>query len=394
MEITKSFEKRIKRRITGRKHVFFAVCAPGLKRLCQRELLKLPIKLENISMIKGGVEFTGFVHDCYFANLFLRSPSRIKMRITKFKAENFRTLEKKLKKIEWELYLQKNSVINYKVSTTHSRLFHKKAISDRAENIITNHLKQFGYAAKIDNKNNCHIIFIRGENNEFEISIDATGDLLHKRGIKKNVGKACLRENIAFGILSACKYSGREPFIDPMCGSGTFSLEACMIKQNIAPGFFRKFAFEKWQCFRKNRWNYFKKETEKAIIPKNKTEIFACDIDKNALLNLEKNISSSSFFSGIKVFHQDFFDLIPEKLTSDKGVIILNPPYGKRFQEKKQIKNFYTEINKKLKKDFKGWQAGIMFPEKNLLNTLCFSASLIPIFHGGLNIYAATGKIT
>ena len=394
MEITKSFEKRIKRRITGRKHVFFAVCAPGLKRLCQKELLNLPVKLENISMIKGGVEFTGFVHDCYFANLFLRSSSRIKMRIAEFKAENFRTLEKKLKKIEWELYLQKNSVIKYKVSTIHSRLFHKKAISSRAENIITNHLQQSGYIAKTDNKEILHTIFIRGENDKFEISIDATGDLLHKRGIKKNVGKACVRENIAFAILSACKYSGKEPFIDPMCGSGTFSLEACMVKQNIAPGLFRNFAFEQWHCFSKNRWNYLKKEAEKEIKIKNKAEIFACDIDKNALLNLKKNLSGFSLFSNIKIFHQDFFDLIPKKLTREKGVIILNPPYGKRIKEEKQIKHFYTEINKKLKKDFKGWQAGIMIPEKYLLNTLCFSASLMPVFHGGLNIYAAIGKIT
>ena len=89
-------EKRIKRQITGRKHIFFAVCAPGLTRLCFRENTNLPLELENVSMEDGGVEFTGSVYDCYHANLYLRSPSRILMRVAEFKAENFRTLDKKL----------------------------------------------------------------------------------------------------------------------------------------------------------------------------------------------------------------------------------------------------------------------------------------------------------
>ncbi len=393
-------EKRIKRRITGRKHNFFAICSPGLKKLCLREIKKLPLKLEKISMTEGGVEFTGYVHDCYYANLFLRSPSRILMRIAEFKAENFRTLEKKLNEIDWELFFKKENKIKCEVAIRHSRLYHKSAIAEITEKTIAGYFEKcpdagfHGETNIFQADNPSGKIFIRAVDNRFVVSIDSSGDLLHKRGKKICVGKAPIRENLAFAVLDAAGYSGKEPLIDPMCGSGTFSLEAALVKRNIPPGFFRNFAFQEWPCFSRARWQYLKKEAGFSILPEpSAPDIFASDIDQGTIENFKKTVTAYHLSSGIKIFKQDFFDIVPGRITKEKGIVVLNPPYGKRIGEKKKIRTFFLKTGVKLKNDFKGWRTGIVLPGKEFASTLPFPVSLKPFSHGGLKLFAATGKI-
>ena len=395
-----SFEKRIKRRITGRKHNFFAICSPGLKKLCLREIKKLPLQLEKIAMTDGGVEFAGYVHDCYYANLFLRSPSRILMRIAEFKAENFRTLEKKLNEIDWELFLKKENKIECQVTTRHSRLYHKSAIAEIAEKVIAGYFEKYSAADFHGETNNFKAekssekIFIRAKENRFVVSIDSSGDLLYKRGKKICVGKAPIRENLAFALLDAAGYSGKEPLVDPMCGAGTFSLEAAMIKRNIPPGFFRNFAFQDWPCFRRARWEYLKKEAGLSILPEpSAPDIFASDIDQGIIDNLKKNVSAYNFSSVIKIDKRNFFDIVPGRITKEKGIVVLNPPYGKRIGKKKKTRSFFLKTGAKLKKDFKGWSVGIVLPGKEFASVLPFPVSLKPFSHGGLKLFAATGKI-
>ncbi|MBF0468408.1 MAG: hypothetical protein HQK61_05930 [Desulfamplus sp.] len=499
-----ALEKRIKRRITARTHRFFAVCSPGLKRLCYTEIVALaqkinpdsssllqdkkinpdnssllqdnesmipsvlegnesiipsvsqgnesiipsvsqgnesitvtsvsntsvsshglsPLAFEDIAIIPGGVEFTGSVRDCYAANLYLGSPSRILMRIAKFRAENFRTLEKKLGEIEWELYLRPGISVKYEVSTASSRLYHSDAVAQRAQQVIEAYLQnQCGncldarkHAGGMQN------IMIRGEDDLFEISIDSSGELLHKRGLKENVGAAPLRETIAFGILSAMGYSGDLPLIDGMCGSGSFALEAAMIACNIPPGFFRKFAFEQWPCFTIGTWNHMKKNARKNIVDQtsitSRSPVFAVDTDGTLLSFLQKTIDNYPLLSSIKTIKSDFFDLVPKEMiitgqgvsansargmgkagmnNSDgrrkaglnKGFVVLNPPYGKRIGNNSNIDQIYADIGNKLEADFRGWCAAVIVPDKRLLGHLPGNKSLVALFHGGLEIHAA-----
>ncbi|MBF0229067.1 MAG: hypothetical protein HQK63_05675 [Desulfamplus sp.] len=432
--ITKSpLEKRVKRRITARTHRFFAVCPPGLKRMCHKEIIFLSEQILNcefqdIVMLSGGVEFTSTVQGCYAANLYLRTPSRILMRITKFKAENFRTLEKKLTQIEWELYLKPSLNVHVEVSTNSSRLYHTDAIAQRAEKAIKEKCSDVSSVVKINSLTNIaktrdnektkiamQTIMIRGENDLFEVSIDSSGELLHKRGLKENVGVAPIRETIAFAILSAMKYPESQtlisgdnslsenskifranslPLIDGMCGSGTFALEAAMVALNIPAGFFRQFAFEDWQCFSKGQWDYMKKRaSENIIIPDalcNNPFIFGVDQDPFILQEFEKMIQRFKFSSAIKTVAGNFLDILPEKITnnSNKGFVVLNPPYGKRIGENEDIEKIFFDIGRKLKSDFKGWRAGVIIPDKKFITYLHGRKSIMPIFHGGLEIYA------
>ncbi len=395
-----SFEKRVKRRITGREHSFFAVCAPGLKKVCFNEMLATGLLKNNskstltksimAKSIMGGIEFKGQLNNiCIGFNLNLRSPSRILMRIGNFKADSFEKLEKKINAIDWILYLPQNCSLKFNVTCKKSRLYHSDAIAQRCEKIIQDQLTdRDAFTAK---SRSIQTVYIRAEENLFTISIDSTGELLFKRGIKKKVNRAPLRENIAFAMLSWAGFSIDDILIDPMCGAGTFCIEAAMIKANVPSGFFRTFAFESWPGFKPKTFAYMKKQAQEKFVKLSDRQIFASDIDDAALSALKQNLAQHDFCKTVDVSKKDFFDINPS--PEKKGAIMLNPPYGKRLEQKNFSSSFYQEIGKKLKKDFKGWRAGIILPSRESKALLGLKLELKPLFHGGLDIFAGIGKI-
>jgi len=391
---TSSFEKRIKRRIIGREHLFFAVCSPGLKKICRNEMLELGFSKDSLKEIPGGIEFKSKLETCLLFNLHLRSPSRILMRINQFKADSFKKLEKKINAIDWILYLPENSNLKFNVTTRKSRLYHSDAVAQRCEKIIQDQLN-LGSAFTSSSKNQLNqTIYIRADNDEFTISLDSTGDLLFKRSIKQKVYKAPLRENLAFAMLFWAGYSKKDILIDPMCGSGTFSLEAAMMKTNIPSGFFRSFAFESWPGFSQKAYAHRKKKAKEKFLTFPEKQIFASDIDDMALNAMEQNISNPHFNTIINLCQKDFFSINPSKIShGEKGVVMLNPPYGKRLGEKIDTRSFYREIGKKLSTDFKGWRTGIILPSREAKSYLGLRVELKPIFHGGLDIFAGMGII-
>ena len=427
MSLNKSaFEKRVKRRITARSQQFFAVCAPGLTRLCKKEIENLPSPLESIEVIPGGVLFSGLIQSAYEANLMLRSPSRILMRIARFKAENFRSLRKKLGQIEWELYLKKGTAVNVEVTTKHSRLYHTEAIAQRTQELITGHFDRLTPSeyleaesppliaapsrsqetARTPSSDMTQTVMIRAKDDLFEISLDSSGDLLHKRGIKAHVGRAPLRETLAFAVLQATGYTGKIPLVDGMCGSGSFVLEAAMIACNIPPGYYRSFAFEAWPGFRSAQWQHTKKKASQQIIDHDTPQIHAMDLNRDRVAHLDETIRRLNLSFAISVKQQDFFEFQPHSIGPGRsgqnrpnqsrhpnGIVVLNPPYGIRLGDKSDIHALYNEIGKKLASDFKGWRAGIILPEKSLLDLLPTPKTLIPLFHGGLDLHGGVFQL-
>ncbi|MBU1340265.1 MAG: RNA methyltransferase [Proteobacteria bacterium] len=389
-----SFQKRIKRRIIGREHDFFAVCSPGLKQVCHNEMLDSGFPEENLTVTSGGIEFKSKLADCIGFNLGLRSPLRILMRISRFKADSFETLEKKINAIDWILYLPQNCCLKFKVTTRKSRLYHSDAIAQRCEKMISNQLRGAGTIVLADQKKPDQTIYVLAEHNEFTISLDSTGTLLFKRGIKEKVTTAPLRENLAFAMLFWAGFSKEDILIDPMCGSGTFSLEGAMMKTDCPPGFFRSFAFETWPGFSRKAYDHLKKKTQEQILTISQKQIFASDIDDSAITCLEQNTSKHGFSDLIDVSKKDFFSIIPSMISpGEKGVVMLNPPYGKRLEGKSDTQSFYREIGKKLAADFKGWRVGVILPLRECKSYLGLKLELKPIYHGGLDIFAGIGLI-
>ncbi|NOX32696.1 MAG: RNA methyltransferase [Deltaproteobacteria bacterium] len=391
---TSPYEKRVKRRITGREHLFFIICSPGLKNLCQNEMLRLGFPGDKLRVTSGGIEFKSRLNTCMALNLSLRSPLKILMRITRFKAESFRKLEKKINAVDWILYLPQNCSLKFSVTTRKSRLYHSDAIARRCEKIILNQLSSGGAFVSPAKKKINQTIYIRAENNDFTVSLDSTGELLFKRGIKQKVNKAPVRENIAFAMLFWAGFLKDDILIDPMCGSGTFSLEAAMMKACLLPGSFRSFAFENWPGFSLKTYNYLKIPAKKIFAGILKKEIFASDIDDMALAAMGQNILNHGIDRIIDVSKKDFFSINPSIISPyKKGVVMLNPPYGKRLGEKTNTRSFYKEIGKKLASDFKGWRGGIILPSRKLKLYSGLNLELKPVYHGGLDVFAGIGMI-
>lgn len=361
-------------------------------------MLALGMAEDDLKITSGGIEFNCRIKDCMAFNLNLRSPSRLLMRISRFKAENFKTLEKKISAVDWNLYLPQHCSLKFHVTPVKSRLYHSDAISERCEKII---LDQLNHSKKplshddalMSRKTAFQAIYIRLDHDEVMVSLDCTGDLLFKRGIKQKVYKAPLRETIAFAMLKWAGFSRKDILIDPMCGSGTFSLEAAMIKANIPPGFFRSFAFETWPVFSHKTFAYLKREAEKQFSIVSEGQIFSSDIDDRAITALQHNISNHAFARAVNISKKDFFSISPSTLSpGSKGLIMLNPPYGKRLK-KSNTKKFYSEIGRKLAADFKGWRLGVVLPSRACKSYLGLKLELKPIFHGGLEIFAGMGLI-
>ena len=395
-----NIEKRVKRHVLGKIRSFFVSTLPGIEQLCFDELLSLGISMADATPMKGGVEFRDRVHNCYLANLKLRTANRILMRIETFRATNFRQLGKKLTGLPWELYLHKDAACEVNITSRHSRLFHKDAIADQIKESVE---ERWSLANRyLENKQEIsrfpQRIFVRAFNDRFTISIDSSGEMLHKRGLKIHGGKAPIRETIAAAILAEAGYHGDEPLLDPMCGTGTFSLEGAMIANHVPAGWYRNFAFMGWPCFRPSRWKYIRSEAEKSIKRINKPIIFASDKDQNICLKLEKVIRENNLSGTISVLRGDFFDLQPSDIkrltkTERNGLVTINPPYGRRLGSKDNSEKTFIKICQKLKKDFKGWKIALIAPSRDLVKKVPFTVAAHDLFHGGLNLTFLTGRI-
>lgn len=397
-----SLSKRIKRHVTGREKSFFASISPGLEPVCLHELndelkaiLSQGLSTEKAFVEdKGGIHFEGRLRDCYIANLYLRSANRVLMRIAEFKATNFLQLEKKLSTFPWELYLpvSTNFLPEIKVSTKQSRLYHKEAISHIFTDSIRKQLTQNG-ALSAQDSSPAQKVFVRAVNDRFEISIDSSGELLYRRGIKTHMARAPLRETIAAAVLKLCGYNGSEPMIDPMCGSGTFSIEAAMITQNIPAGWFRDFAFINWPCFGPESWAYIKQKAELQIKRICTPSIFASDTDPKACDVFMSCIKQYDFLKMVEVRQKDFFNLTPFVSKEETGLVVINPPYGHRMGSQAESIKLFQSICKKLKKDFSGWKVGIIVSDIKFLKSLPFMLESQALYHGGLKIFLLYGRI-
>jgi putative N6-adenine-specific DNA methylase len=395
MSIESPLSKRIKRHVIGRRRSYFVAASPGFEALCYRELSDLGLSLETVSVVEGGVEFKGQLLDCYQANLHLRTASRILLRIDRFKASDFRQLEKKVAGIPWELYLPPKMLPDIHVTTKHCRLYHTDAIGQRFLDGIAMHGSSGDYSREeINLPLSNPTVFVRGLDDRFSISIDSSGSHLHKRGLKRHHGKAPLRETMAAAALLLVGYNGTEPLIDPMCGTGTFSLEAALMAKKIPPGWFREFAFMHWPSFSQKRWDYLKRRSAEQFACPPGPLIFASDQDSSACSRLDRCIRQNHLSEIITVSRKNFFDFLPAELTDQTGVVVINPPYGIRLASLEKSGALFLAICDKLKQAYTGWKLVLVAPDRKLIKKMPFKLDILPFFHGGLKPALMFGKVT
>lgn len=353
----------------------FCACPPGLEPYLEAEALEAGFK--GAAATAGGVTFFGLWPNVMRANLTLRGASRILARFASFRCFNLSQLEKQSRDIEWASVLRPDTPFRVDVTTRKSKVYHAGAAKERIEKAIHERL-----GAPIGSEDAIKIM-VRIEDNLCIFSLDTSGAPLHQRGHKEAVGKAPMRENLAALFLRASGYNGTEPVLDPMCGSGTFPIEAAEIATGLLPGRSRDFAFQRLASFMPDRWAALR-ETG----PQTKTELHFYGSDRNdgAITNAAANAARSGVQDICSFTHTSISDL--QRPDGPSGLVILNPPYGARIGDKKQLFALYGSLGKVLKERFKGWRAAIITTDTGLAHSsgLPFSNTSAPIPHGGLKV--------
>ena len=342
------------------------------------------LDFQDLMPILGGVEFSGDWYQVWRANVYSRTATRILVRLGEFPAVHLSQLDKKARKFPWQKYLKAQHPVRVEVVSRKSKIYHARAAAERIENAIV-----YSVGNRISQDADI-CIKVRIEKNLVKISIDSTGEGLHKRGYKSFTGKAPMRETLAAAFLRMCKFDPSQPLIDPMCGSGTFVIEAAEIAVGQAPGKRRAFSFQKFKSFDSNAFEMLL--LDQKIITKVELHFLGYDRDNGAIKNSRENAQSANVSDITNFNHQPISDLVP--LSNQCGLIIFNPPYGSRIGDKKKLYALYAKIGTVLKSKFPGWRVGLITSDRSLAKTtqLKFSFVSEPVSHGGLKVrlYHAT----
>ncbi|MBS0252756.1 MAG: class I SAM-dependent RNA methyltransferase [Proteobacteria bacterium] len=353
----------------------FLVVSPGLETALRDEARANGFK--KATMTTGGVTVRGGWHDVWRANLELRGATRVIARIATFRASHLSELDKRARKLAWDSVLRRDRPFRVEASCKCSKIYHSGAAEQRIERAIREELgAPFDPEASV-------CVRARIENDLCTIGVDTSGDLLHKRGHKQAVNKAPMRETLAALFLRLCGFDGQEPVVDPMCGSGTFVIEAAEIAAGLMPGRSRHFAFEELVNFDaaacqklRDAW------TPKVPI----TKFYGSDRDAGAIGMSRDNAERAGVSDFTEFRQQAISDLtVP---SGPPGLVIVNPPYGDRIGNKKQLHALYRSLGETLKARFHGWRVGIITNEAALAAAagLPISKPIGPISHGGLRV--------
>ena len=360
----------------------------GLEKILSEELKELGA--QDVKLMNRAVSFRGDKGFMYKANLNLRTALRILKPIRHFQAKNEKELYKRLCEIDWtNLFDLDNTFSTH--ATTHSEIFkHSKYASLLMKDAIADTFrKKFNKRPNV-NAYNADIIFnLHISKHTCTVSLDSSGDSLHKRGYKLNTVTAPINEVLAAGLILLSNWNKVANFHDPMCGSGTLLIEASLIAYNIPANIFREqFGFEKWKDFDRKLWETIKEVS----LNKEKNyhgNITGSDNFQKSVRITRENINNALMRDDISVFVKDFFDS-----NSINSHVIFNPPYGARIGDKKKLYALYARIGTVLKSKFPGWRVGLITSDRSLAKTtqLKFSFVSEPVSHGGLKVrlYHAT----
>lgn len=346
----KGLHRRVKIHVSAKEHLYFAIVQPGFEHTLASEMMLIGLKVRP-ELIEGGVEFSGKIDDLFRACLSLRGASRIVMRLGTFRSAQFHQLEKDVSDFPWELFLPCGSSPVFRTTASKSMIWH----TDKLEGIISSKIaERMSLHSKPEYFNSpapeeTQTLIIRNHKDRCSISLDASGALLHKRAGGKLVTAAPLRETTAALILMEAGIRDYDILADPMCGSGTFSIEAAGIFNGSIPSADRDFPFFAWPCFRRNHFEYMKKTLAGEIKSLSGKSVVTSDIDP-AAVNAAKSNVPGDLSDIVKPEVQDFFLLKIDSAEDKKVLVVLNPPYGKRIDQG-NIGQLYRKTGEKLQGD-------------------------------------------
>lgn len=326
-----------------KEYQLYATMGAGFESVVNKELQSMGYKtrVEN-----GRVFFKGGQEDIVRTNLWLRTADRIKILLKEFRATDFDTLFNEIYDFDWAELLPVDAKFPVQGRAVKSKLHSEPDVQSIVKKAIVNKMvDQYHRRGFLPETGNEYPLDIHIYKNVARISLDTTGASLFKRGYRVEHGGAPMKENFAAGLLKLTPYNGTHPLIDPMTGSGTLAIEAALIAKNIAPGTCRKFAFDGFDWFNPKLHNEVLAKAKSEVKPL-EAPIWASDIDQSVLEVAKLNAHNAGVLQDIR-----FKQIAVKDFTTDleNGIIIANPPYGKRLKDRESAEELYRQMGEVLR---------------------------------------------
>lgn len=315
----------------------------GLEAIVKRELNDLGLEVSKTD--NGHIYFNGDAIDIARANINLRCADRVLINLKSFKAESFEELFDGIYELPWNDILDEDSNFIVEGRSHKSKLFSISDCQRITEKAIIKKLQMKHDISRFSKSSHRHRLEISLLNDIASITLDTSGDSLHKRGYRDMQGAAPLKETMAAALVKLSFYNKDRPFFDPFCGSGTIPIEALLIARNIAPGLDRDFDSMNFKFIDADLFKKARLEAMEKIDYKSKVYIDASDISHKSIAIAKHNLENLGLSDDIRFFVKDFRDV---DIKNNYGVMITNPPYGKRLEED-NLRSLYSDFGKKIK---------------------------------------------
>ena len=360
---------------------FFSPCPRGLESVLADELRKLGAS--HTDTLPGGVAWRGTWQICYRVNLESRIATRVLWQVGRGQYRTESDVYKLAYSVTWAKWFTAEQTIRVFVTAQRSPLKSLEFITLRIKDAICDHFRAVtGRRPSVDTRNPAVRIHAFFNQEHVTLYLDTSGEPLYKRGFKTSKVEAPLKENLAAGILMLSGWQPGTALLDPMCGSGTFLLEAAQMALGISPGMGRQFAFEHFRHFDSSSWRAIRSAAQQKQQPSCLLPIYGSDRAGEQIRNAKVNLESAGLEKCVHLQQADILNLMPPE---SEGTMVTNPPYGVRLGEQEDLAAFYPLLGDTLKKQWAGWRCLFFSADTALQKRIGLRASRrVPLFNGAL----------
>ena len=355
------------------------------------------------SVQPGGVAWTGDLESLARANLWLRTASRVLVRVAEFRARTFFELERHARKVPWERFVSAGVPVGLRVTCRKSRLYHSDAVAQRIAEAIDRALGGAAPTPTVQNRGDDEsevevheggreqLFVVRVLHDVCTVSADSSGAGLHRRGYRLELAKAPLRETLAAAVLLGSGWRGETPLTDPMCGSGTIVIEGALIARRIAPGARRRFSFLDWSEADAAVWSRLVAQAREQQIERSPVRITGSDRDQGGIAAANANAARAGVEGDIELATRAISALEP---VPPPGVVATNPPYGVRIGEADRLRNLYAQLGNVLRRSRAGWTLAMLSAQPRLDAQLGFPLEeRLHTRNGGIAVRLVVGEV-
>ena len=360
---------------------FFATCPRGLEALLVDELSAQHAL--KIVATDGGVSFEGNLETMYRVNLHSRIATRIMSRVGQGHYTTEEDIYKATFKLNWPSWFKVSQTIRVKVTGVKCPLKSLDFVTLRIKDAVCNRFREEGALRPSVSVRDPDVrIHAYLTEDQYQLYLDTSGAPLYQRGFRDVSVIAPLRENLAAGIIMLSSWAPGKPFLDPMCGSGTFLIEAAMMAVNQPPGLKRTFGFQKLTSFDESLWKKIETEAIHNMKPIEFLDIYGSDIDLRSVRVARHNLKVAGLEETAKVMQSDFIKLEP---PASEGTLVTNPPYGQRIGEDEDLKEVYPVWAKHMKESFGGWDTYFLTADLEMPKDMRLKPTKkTPLYNGAL----------